>query len=225
MPQRPKKRLGRPPATDSDETRRRIVETAQLCFGTLGYERATNNDIADRIGLTSGSIYHHFGSKAELYIVVCDHAAAMMLERLEKAIALKETFVERLVAVLDTAIELNREQPSLAHFLVNAPIDARRHSELAEAVDRCLGGLAELFAGLVAQGIADGEIDPDTRPESIVGLIQALVLGLGQFATIAPLEFHTDVMVQCERLIAGNLFRPPVTAASVAKGAPVRRRT
>lgn len=220
MPRGPKKRLGRPPATDSEETRRRIIETAQQCFGELGYEKATNNDIAERIGLTSGSIYHHFGAKAELYLVVCDHAAAMILERLEKAVALKEGFVERLIAVLDAAIELNREQPSLSHFLVNASSDARRNPELASGVEQCMGGIATFLAGLVEQGMADGEINPGTSPESVVGLMQALVLGLGQFATMAPLDLHTAVMVECERMIAGTLFKTPAAAVK----APSRRR-
>jgi TetR/AcrR family transcriptional regulator, repressor for uid operon len=220
VPRGPKKRLGRTPATDSEETRRRIVETAQQCFGELGYEKATNNDIADRIGLTSGSIYHHFGAKSELYLVVCEHAAVLILDRLEKATALKQGFVDKLIAVLDAAIELNREQPSLSHFLVNASSDARRYPELAPGVEHCMGGIAGFLARLVEEGTAAGEISPGTSPESVVGLMQALVLGLGQFATMAPLELHTAVMVECERMIAGTLFKAP---AAVKTGGGKRR--
>jgi AcrR family transcriptional regulator len=210
---RDKRRLGRPPDTDSDETRRRIIDAAQLSFGEQGYERATNKEIAERVGLTSGAIYHHFGSKAELYTVVCDHAATMMRERLDSAIVGKNGFVEKLVAVLDTATDLNKEQPSLAHFLVAAPIDARRQEELREAVGRCLGELTSFFTDLVTEAVANGEIAPEAGVESTVGLVQAMVLGLGQLATVSPFALHTQVIVECERLIAGTLIRPAAGGA------------
>ena len=46
--------------------RARIREAAVLEFGELGYERATIRGIADRAGVSSGLLRHHFGSKQDL---------------------------------------------------------------------------------------------------------------------------------------------------------------
>ncbi|TDP95183.1 TetR/AcrR family transcriptional regulator [Labedaea rhizosphaerae] len=46
--------------------RARIREAAVLEFGEHGYERATIRGIADRAGVSSGLLRHHFGSKQDL---------------------------------------------------------------------------------------------------------------------------------------------------------------
>ena len=61
------RRLGRPPDTSSEETRRRILESARLCFAANGYEATSNRQLADSAGLTTGAIYHYFGSKRDLF--------------------------------------------------------------------------------------------------------------------------------------------------------------
>lgn len=46
--------------------RRGIIEAALACFTELGYERTGISDIRARAGASTGSVYHHFGSKEQL---------------------------------------------------------------------------------------------------------------------------------------------------------------
>jgi AcrR family transcriptional regulator len=43
-----------------------ILEAALYCFSRLGFEETTIEDIRERSGASSGSIYHHYKSKDEL---------------------------------------------------------------------------------------------------------------------------------------------------------------
>lgn len=66
---------GRVAAMDEERTappraRDRLVAEAALAFGALGYEAASLDEIVARAGVTKGSLYHHFGSKRDLFEAV-----------------------------------------------------------------------------------------------------------------------------------------------------------
>ncbi|MCP4722858.1 MAG: TetR/AcrR family transcriptional regulator [Desulfobacteraceae bacterium] len=47
-------------------TRKRILETATHLFARLGYHKTTIQDIAYHIGMTTGAVFHHYSSKADI---------------------------------------------------------------------------------------------------------------------------------------------------------------
>src|SRR3954447_7739984 len=62
------------PRTASSRVRRQaILDAALECFSTLGYDQTTLADIRRKAGASTGSIYHHFGSKEQI-------AASLYLE-------------------------------------------------------------------------------------------------------------------------------------------------
>ncbi|MEV6149610.1 helix-turn-helix domain-containing protein [Nonomuraea sp. NPDC052129] len=54
------------PRTEPGDTRSRIIETARELFTTQTYRAASMRDIAERVGITKPSLYHHFRSKSEI---------------------------------------------------------------------------------------------------------------------------------------------------------------
>ncbi|MBT2224716.1 TetR/AcrR family transcriptional regulator [Nonomuraea sp. NEAU-A123] len=54
------------PRIESGDTRSRIIETARELFTTQTYRAASMRDIAERVGITKPSLYHHFRSKSEI---------------------------------------------------------------------------------------------------------------------------------------------------------------
>ncbi len=67
--------------------RARLIEVGIAQFESLGYEAVGVVDLADSAGVTTGAIYHHFGSKLGLYRVIRDEMERRMTERMEGAIA------------------------------------------------------------------------------------------------------------------------------------------
>src|SRR5258705_13117881 len=51
-----------------EERRGAILEAALSVFADLGYTQATLNDVADRVGVTKGCLYHYFESKERLLL-------------------------------------------------------------------------------------------------------------------------------------------------------------
>jgi AcrR family transcriptional regulator len=50
----------------ADETRQRIIDAATMLFIERGYTGTSVRDIAERLGMTKGSLYYHFESKEDL---------------------------------------------------------------------------------------------------------------------------------------------------------------
>jgi AcrR family transcriptional regulator len=67
----------------------RLVAAALELFGAHGFQPVGVGALAARAGVTTGSLYHHFGSKAGLYLVVRADVERRVLDRLEGAAALR----------------------------------------------------------------------------------------------------------------------------------------
>lgn len=65
----------------------RLVEAAIHHFETAGYDAANVTELAAKAGVTTGSLYHHFGSKQGLYLVVRNEMEWRIVERMHGAAA------------------------------------------------------------------------------------------------------------------------------------------
>lgn len=54
----------------NDNTRDSILMVATEMFFTMEYEKVTLNEIAKRVGVTKGGVYHYFDSKDDLLVAV-----------------------------------------------------------------------------------------------------------------------------------------------------------
>jgi AcrR family transcriptional regulator len=67
--------------------RAKLIHAAVAQFGTVGYEDVNVTDLADAAGVTTGALYHHFGSKLGLYRVVREEMERRIYERMDGAAA------------------------------------------------------------------------------------------------------------------------------------------
>jgi AcrR family transcriptional regulator len=65
----------------------RLALTALEVFGAQGFDRVNVVELARTAGVTTGALYHHFGSKLGLYRVVRREAERRVLDRMEGAAA------------------------------------------------------------------------------------------------------------------------------------------
>ena len=171
-------KLGRPPDTDSAETRGRLIDVARRCFGEHGYEGTTNRMVANEAGITTGAIYHYFSSKLDIFCTVEQEAHQYVYRRFALALEGQETMVGKLEMMLETAHALHRDDPTLAKFLASYRIDSQRVPELRDGLQARGWPIRDRFvAELVAAGIASGEIGEKSGP-LIDGLMKTLTVGL-----------------------------------------------
>lgn len=178
----PRQGPGRPAGVDSYDTRRRVIDAACKCFSQYGYGPSTNTVIAELAGVTAGSVYYHFGTKRNLFAVVCEQVYGHLIERTAKVITTALSVRQLLSATLAEFVQINRESPDLAAFMVAAPVDARRHPELAESFAAQAQLMGTTLVDAVVRGQAASEIDSDLEPGQVAMVIRALVTGFAHTA-------------------------------------------
>lgn len=68
-------------------TSERIRQTALELFSTQGYEATGIRELADRVGMTTASLYHYVGTKAELLTDIMRDSQARLLTAAHSALA------------------------------------------------------------------------------------------------------------------------------------------
>lgn len=72
--------------TKTDATQRRIVDAAIEVFANSGFTAATIADVVTQSGASTGSIYHHFGGKSELFQAIFDQLTNAVQQRVHAAV-------------------------------------------------------------------------------------------------------------------------------------------
>ena len=201
------RKLGRPPASSSAETRQRILDVARVSFAELGYGVTTNKYVVTKAGITTGALYHYFDSKLDIYLAVHEHVQDTVYARFRLATAEHDTFLGQFEAILQAAFELNVQDPSLARFLGSARIDLARHDELRETMVARPGEGTAVLHGLIACGVATGEIRPADRRQ-VAAFLRTVFVGLVD-AVSDDVEEHGAAIAAIRALLHGQLLAPP----------------
>lgn len=199
------KRLGRPPASDSGDTRRRILDIGRTAFATGGYDASTNRELATEVGITAGALYHYFGSKLDLYLAVHEDVQAMVYGRFNEAVERHEGFLDKFEAVLDTAHEMNRQDPTLAGFVGVVRSDMRRHPEIDAALKAHAERRDDFFVRLVDDGVAAGEIERKDRL-IVIEFVRIVLIGLTDGVS-HDTKRHKRAVTSLKRVLRGDLFK------------------
>ena len=165
--------MGRIAGVTPEETRERLLDAAARVFELKGYEGATISQIAREAGLTSGAIYAHYASKAELLA----DALRAHSERATASVLPPGGRAKVADLLFALAIRLGTREHEATALLVEALLTSRRDAELAQVLAAALGEREQHMAGLIAHGQQEGELVADVSPEAAARL--ALMLSLG----------------------------------------------
>ena len=64
-----------------DRRRAEAIEDAARTFARRGYDQTSMQQLAEDLGIASGSLYHYFGGKEHLLIAICDELMDPLLAR------------------------------------------------------------------------------------------------------------------------------------------------
>jgi AcrR family transcriptional regulator len=151
-------------------TRRRVLDAARELFNEIGYDDATVRAIATRAGVSVGSVFTTFTSKADILGQVMLDRLDELYEETGRVIPLmRGSTADRcrsLFAVL-YAFEMRRVKLFLAHV-------ASSYRWRAEPSEHVFGGnpaVRELVRGWLAEGVQRGDVRPDADFDMIIDLL------------------------------------------------------
>jgi AcrR family transcriptional regulator len=71
----------------TEATTAHLVEAARTLFAAKGYEATALDDVVAAAGVTKGALYHHFGSKRDLFRAVFEHEEDALARACHRAYA------------------------------------------------------------------------------------------------------------------------------------------
>ncbi|OBJ82032.1 TetR/AcrR family transcriptional regulator [Mycobacterium asiaticum] len=196
--------LGRPVGASGEQTRQRIIAAAMRCVAEMGYSQASIREIARTAGMTSGSLYHYFPNKAELFKATGDEIEAIVLPRLRAAAARSDDTAARLDAVLDESKQLMRDFPHLAAFLQATRVQSAGQSGRIGPTYPGSKALRDVVTEIIEDARRRGTLSCDATPA--VESICALTRGLSEQAARLPREGYDATLDSVKQMIRGTLF-------------------
>ncbi|MET9883543.1 TetR family transcriptional regulator [Streptomyces sp. NPDC006430] len=161
-----------PPAAAEPLTPERILETTEEVLRRYGPSKATVVDVARALGVSHGSVYRHFPSKAALREAVTDRWLAKSVVQLEKiASAPAETAPSKLETWLEALFEAKRhkagDDPEL--FATYTVLLA----ENSGVVDHHLSQLIDQLALIISEGVEAGSLTAPDVPAAARAVFDA----------------------------------------------------
>jgi TetR/AcrR family transcriptional regulator len=157
----------------------KVFQAAVNEFASKGYRNASMNTVVKSAGISKGSLFQYFTSKQGLFDAVVTIATVRVTQYLRKV--REDTadlpFFDRLERLIRAGFAFIDEHPLMArvyfHLLQSgeAPFGSERLAQLNRRGD-------EFLAELIRHGISRGELRPDTDPERVAFLVNALLATL-----------------------------------------------
>jgi AcrR family transcriptional regulator len=173
--------------------RERILLATRALVAAGGYRNAPVTAVAAEAGVSTGLIYRHFPSKAELFVEVLTAAVAHELRIFEAIAAEPLPAPERLRRAITAFVRRALAGPGLAYAFIAEPVDPEVEAERI----RCRRLFGDVFRRIIADGIEDGSF-----PAQDTAVAAACIVGAFTEALIGPTAPSRDAHGDENALVA-----------------------
>lgn len=189
------------------------MAAALSCFGRAGFDRTTNNQIADVAGISPPTLYHYFESKAALFQAVADETHQTLFGRIDRRIVDCTSTAQRVAAVVAVIGEMIEESPDTAGFISTYAAEVRRNPDVLRLSPRELWtGPVGFYSELIAYGQNEGDVASDADASDVAVTVVALVYGISLLIAVAPDPAMAGRVARViDRIVMGELFTDPPT--------------
>ncbi|MEU6062191.1 TetR/AcrR family transcriptional regulator [Streptomyces sp. NPDC047097] len=173
-------------------TSERLVAATRELLWERGYVGTSPRAIQARAGAGQGSMYHHFAGKHGLALAAVGRSAEELRGAAEAVLGGPGTAYQRVRGYLLRERDVLRGCP-VGRLAMDPEVVA--DDALRAPVEETLGWLRDRLAGVIGQGVADGEFDRGLDPEATAAALVAVVQGgyVLARASGSPAAFDTAV--------------------------------
>jgi AcrR family transcriptional regulator len=153
-----------------------VLDAAQKLIMEHGYAGFSMRELARHSGLATGTIYHHFHDKRDIYLSVMARDIEHVSGRIREAAHQPGTVTLRLRNVIQTYLKLQGERHLLIlHFMREA---RGLEAEVITLVRHFRAQLVDTIGSVLEAGVTDGifrPIEPEFAVLSLFGIMNGLV--------------------------------------------------
>ncbi len=192
--------------------RDRILEAAEELFARRGFAAVGISEIAESVGMSKSSLFHHFRTKAQLYAATVDRVLAEVDLELTRTLARGGSAADRLDRWIEVLIDLMARTPAHARLLLRSLFEEDEISNVLpeqQEADEKLQRIIQHANNVLRDGMAQGELRVANIPHTIQTLIGIIVyhFASGEFGDelIGRSIFHSDEVKRRKREIKAFL--------------------
>jgi AcrR family transcriptional regulator len=159
--------------TKPDDTRARIMETAEALFRRLGFNKTTVADIAAELGMSPANVYRFFASKDAIVEAFCKRCLSEVEEKAWAVARSKAPAAQRIERLILEILAYHKENLVTEQRVNELVVAAIEHSwDAIRAHKQIMQNVAEL---ILRDGIEAGEFEP-VDPRDTAELIMRSVV-------------------------------------------------
>lgn len=166
-----------------ENRRQLILSTARKLFSVKGFAHVTLEDIAKEIEFSKGTIYSHFASKEEIYVLLLSEILEQLLDILKESVCAAKDTRDGIKKCIDAYLQFyieRREYFRLLFFIDLYSDQSRIDSKLMKDIQylkiQCLFVLQQF----VQQGIRSGEIQTSRSARKVAMVLWGMANGIFQ---------------------------------------------
>ncbi len=184
------------------EKERNIIDAAEEVFSAVGYANAKMEDVAQRAGVSKGTVYFYFDTKENLYMAVTYRALNTLNDYIYRTIDARkdQNGLEVVLGVVEAYLDFCERNFFYAEVMLDymtlnrSTKDGKDRAKLTDALKdsmyyRMVQGIQNLPVSLttkeIERGVADGSIRNRQKPELLYLIAWASVTGFAKLNVAA----------------------------------------
>jgi len=160
--------------TEPRDRRELIVSTAAEMFARKGVRSTTVREIADVVGVLSGSLYHYFSSKDEIVKEILMGFLDAIRAEYDEVLAHGAGAAETLREVVLVSLQVGRQRPDATAIYQNELRYLRESPQYSDVL-AAAADVQRVWLGIIEQGVADGTFRDDIPPRIFHRLVRDAV--------------------------------------------------
>jgi TetR/AcrR family transcriptional regulator, cholesterol catabolism regulator len=162
---------------DYKAKRAELIKAAAAVFKEKGYEAATLNDVAQRVGSDRASLYYYVGGKEELFQEAIRESVEANLAEVDRILKLDESPDRKLRLIVERLISSYEEHyPHMYVYIQEdmakvAAEDTEWAREMTRHTRRFEASTLKLINEAIAEGIFRDDIRPDLIANALFGML------------------------------------------------------
>ena len=191
---------GRPLSRRGLDTRRRLLDAAEVVFGRVGYHDASVVKLAEHAGVAAGTFYLYFDSKKAIFDELVRDLNRRVRRAMKEGSSKGTTRLESELLGFEAYFRFTSEHPALYRIIRQAefvsPEMLRYH------YDKLSEGYVEALREAVASGEV-GKLDPEVTAWALMGMGELLGMRwiVWQDAGDVPEDLLTQMRMLIDRVL------------------------
>lgn len=180
------------------EREHEILQAARDVFSERGFEKASIEDIAERVGIGKGTVYLHFSSKEDLLIALMRQACLGLVETCRAATEQQATAAGKLRCIIQAIVDHRYANRRWVRIVATELPVFLGYKQRLNASTELRGLIADVIRQGQDEGVFESRIGPQMAAQSLLFVIFVAPSAEGEeepskaalVDTICQLHFH-----------------------------------